>query len=186
MGRHPKTFTGSDVGASGSTSGRRHQHGIMCIHKLVHNSEPGAAPMPFVSLTRLRVRAWRYLPIFLVQAFRCAWQAKSASNCLSVLVLREAHLTFWTLTVWTDSSAMKSFMLSGIHRRTMPRLLEWCDEASVADWVQESPEPPSWEEAHRRMQHDGRRSRVNHPSEAHRRFEIPAPLVRPTGELRFR
>jgi Domain of unknown function (DUF3291) len=158
----------------------------MCIRKLVHNSEPGAAQMAFVSLTRLRVRAWRYLPTFLVQAFRSAWQAKSAKNCLSVSVLREAHRTFWTRTVWTDSAAMRSFMLSGVHRQVMPSLLEWCDEASVADWVQDSPKPPSWEEAHRRMQHDGRRSKVNHPSEAHRRFEIPVPFVRSTGELRFK
>jgi hypothetical protein len=46
--------------------------------------------------------------------------------------------------------------------------------------------PPSWEEVHRRMQHDGRRSKVNDPSEAHRRLEIPAPFFRPTGELRFK
>ena len=142
--------------------------------------------MPFVSLTRLRIRAWRYLPIFLVQTFRSAWQAKSAKNCLSVFVLREAHHTFWTRTVWTDAPAMKFFMLSGVHRKVMPSLLEWCDEASVADWVQDSLKPPSWEEAHRRMQQEGRRSKVNHPSEAHQRFEIPTPIVRPTGELRFK
>jgi hypothetical protein len=145
---------------------------------LIHNSESGAAQMPFVSVTRLRVRAWRYLPIFLVQTFRSAWQAKSAKHCLSASVLRDAHRTFWTKTVWMDAPAMKSFML--------PSLLEWCDEAPVADWVQDSLEPPSWEEAHRRMQHDGRSSKVNHPSEAHRRFEIPAPFVRPTRELRFK
>jgi hypothetical protein len=81
---------------------------------------------------------------------------------------------------------MKFFMLSGVHRKVMPSLLEWRDEASVADWVQDSLKPPSWEEAHRRMQQEGRRSKVNHPSEAHQRFEIPTPIVRPTGELRFK
>ena len=85
--------------------------------------------MPFVSVTRLRVQAWRYLPIFFVQTFRSAWQARSAKNCLSVFVLREAHRTFWTRTVWTDASSMKSFMLSGVHRQVMPSLLVWCDEA---------------------------------------------------------
>lgn len=108
--------------------------------------------MPFVSVTRLRVQAWRYLPIFFVQTFRSAWQARSAKNCLSVFVLREAHRTFWTRTVWTDASSMKSFMLSGVHRQVMPSLLVWCDEASVADWIQDSLEPPSWEEVHRRLE----------------------------------
>ena len=67
--------------------------------------------MPFVSLTRLRIRAWRFLPGFFVQAFRCARQAKSTKGCLSVLMLRDAHRTFWTRTLWTDAAAMKSFML---------------------------------------------------------------------------
>jgi len=33
-------------------------------------------------------------------------------------------------------------------------------------------EPPSWAEAHRRLQKEGRRSRVSRPSEAQLRFEI--------------
>jgi hypothetical protein len=146
-------------------------------------SRSGPARMPFVSITRLRVRAYRYLAVFLVQAFRCAWQAKASRDCLSVSIMREAHRTFWTRTVWTDVSAMKAFMLSGVHRRVMPSLLEWCDEASVADWVEESQEFPSWEEVHRR---DGRPSKVNYPSEAHLLFEIPAPRMRTRGELRLK
>jgi hypothetical protein len=40
--------------------------------------------MPFVSITRLRVRSWRYLPGFLIQALRTARQAKDASTVLTV------------------------------------------------------------------------------------------------------
>jgi hypothetical protein len=58
---------------------------------------------------------------------------------------------------------MQSFMQSGVHRRIMARLPEWCDEAAVVHWVQEANEPPSWPEAYRRLKQDGRRSRVNHP-----------------------
>jgi hypothetical protein len=36
-------------------------------------------------------------------------------------------------------------------------------------------EAPSWAEAHRRLQREGRRSRIRHPSEAQRRFEISEP-----------
>jgi hypothetical protein len=81
--------------------------------------------------------------------------------------------------MWRDEPAMRSFMRSGAHRRVMPRLAKWCDEASVAHWLQETPEPPSWPEAHRRLQQQGRRSKVDHPSESQRRFEIPAPRTRP-------
>jgi SpoVK/Ycf46/Vps4 family AAA+-type ATPase len=70
---------------------------------------------------------------------------------------------------------MRSFMRSGVHRRIMARLAEWCDEAAVVHWVQDGEEPPSWPEAHRRLQREGRRSRVSYPSEAQRRFEIREP-----------
>ena len=142
--------------------------------------------MPHVSITRLRVRSWKYLPAFLVAALRSALQARRAKGNLGVGMLREARNTFWTRSLWTDEAAMRAFMVSGAHRMIMPRLLEWCDEASVARWTQDPAQQPTWEEVHRRMQRDGRTSKVNHPSEAHRRFDLPAPKVRRSGELRFR
>jgi hypothetical protein len=47
-----------------------------------------------------------------------------------------ADRAFWTGTVWRDEGAMHSFMRSGVHRRIMARLAEWCDEATLAHWVQ--------------------------------------------------
>jgi hypothetical protein len=131
--------------------------------------------MPFVSITRLRVRSWRYLPRFLFQSIRAARQAKRAPESLAVSVIRDADRAFWTRTVWRDEAAMRSFMQSGVHRRIMARLPEWCDEAAVLHWVQDGDEAPSWAEAHRRLQQEGRRSRVSNPSEAQRRFEIRGP-----------
>jgi len=142
--------------------------------------------MPLISITRLRVRSWRYLPAFLIAALRSALQARRVRGNLAVSVLKEARNTFWTRSLWTDEAAMKNFMVSGAHRTIMPHLLEWCDEASVAHWTQDSDQKPTWDEVYQRMQREGRVSKVNHPSEAHRRFEIPAPKVRRTGELRFR
>jgi hypothetical protein len=140
--------------------------------------------MPFVSVTRLRVRSWRYLPGFLIQSVRAARQAKRVAGNLAVSVLRDADRAFWTRTVWRDEAAMRSFMRSGVHRRIMARLPVWCDEAALAHWVQDANEPPSWPEAYRRLQQEGRRSRVSSPSEAHRRFEIRE--ARTTGELAFK
>ena len=45
----------------------------------------------------------------------------------------------------------------------------------MVHWVQDAEEPPAWAEAHRRLQQEGRRSRVSHPTEAQRRFEIREP-----------
>jgi hypothetical protein len=134
--------------------------------------------MPFVSVTRLRVRSWHYLPGFLIQSLRALLQAKFACGNVAASVLRDAHFAFWTRTIWTDEAAMRAFMLSGIHKRIMPRLLEWCDEAAVVHWVQDDARAPSWSEAHRRLQAGGRPSRVKFPSDAQRRFEIPEPRLR--------
>lgn len=131
--------------------------------------------MPVVSITRLRVRSWRYLLPFFIYALRSSRQARKANGNLAVSLLRDTQNTFWTRTVWPTEAAMKAFMLAGPHGRVMRSLLEWCDEAALVRWEQETAQEPDWPEAHRRLQADGRRSKVNHPSPAHRNFEIRAP-----------
>ena len=131
--------------------------------------------MPVVSVTRLRVRSWRYLLPFIVFAVRSSRQAKTADGNLGVSLLRDANLVFWTSTLWTTEETMKSFMLSGPHRQAMPRLLDWCDEAALVHWTQPETQPPDWQEAHRRLQTEGRRSKVRNPSPAQEKFEIPKP-----------
>jgi hypothetical protein len=131
--------------------------------------------MPVVSITRLRVRSWRYLVPFLVYALRSARQARGAAGVLHVALLRDAHRTFWTRTLWTTEAAMKAFMLAGVHRQAMPRLLDWCDEAALVHWTQEDADPPEWSVAHRRLQQEGRPSKVRNPSEAQTKYEIVEP-----------
>ncbi|MGO8922814.1 MAG: DUF3291 domain-containing protein [Xanthobacteraceae bacterium] len=132
--------------------------------------------MPLVSITRLRVRSFRYLPAFLLGSLRAAREAKNASGNLAVAVLSDANLTFWTRTLWIDERSMRAFMFAPAHRRVMPKLLQWCDEAS--------PEPPPWQEVHRRLQQEGRVSKVDHPSAAQLRFEIPPPKT--TRQLKLK
>jgi len=131
--------------------------------------------MAIVSITRLRVRSWLYLAPFLFYALRSSRQAKHSPGNLAVSLLRDADLTFWTCTVWTTESTMKDFILAGVHRKAMRKLLEWCDEAALVCWEQESDREPSWDEAHRNLQAQGRPSKVNHPSPAHESFKIRPP-----------
>jgi uncharacterized protein DUF3291 len=130
-----------------------------------------------ISVTRLRVRSFRYLPLFIFYSLLSASQAKRAAGNYGTAVLRERNNTFWTRTAWSDESSMRAFMMGGIHRRAMPRLLDWCDEASVVHWSQDSSELPGWQEAHRRMVDEGRPSKVKHPSPAHLTHKIPEPKV---------
>lgn len=132
--------------------------------------------MALISITRLRVRSWRFLPAFYLRAYQSTRQARAAQGSLALALLPDRNNTFWTATKWTDEASMKAFMISGAHGPAMKKLLEWCDEASVVHWAQDDDAGlPSWTEAHRRMQAEGRRSKVNHPSPAHLAFEIAAP-----------
>ena len=131
--------------------------------------------MAVVSVTRLRVRSWRFMPAFIFAAVRIGKQAAEAEGCLAAKVFRDRRNAFWTSTCWESEAAMKAFMLDGAHGSSMRKLLEWCDEASVAHWTQEGAELPSWGEAHRRMLRHGRASKVNHPSDAQKAFRIDEP-----------
>jgi hypothetical protein len=132
------------------------------------------------------VRSWRFLPAFLFTSFRIGRQASRAGGNLGVKIFRDRRNAFWTCTSWDSESSMKEFMLAPPHGPAMRKLLEWCDEAALVHWTQDSPELPSWTEAHRRMQAEGRTSKVNHPTEAHRKFEIAAPPANPKGEARLK
>ncbi|MGC2528215.1 MAG: DUF3291 domain-containing protein [Candidatus Acidiferrum sp.] len=142
--------------------------------------------MPLVSVTRLRVRSWRFLPSFFLYGLRSAHQAGRAEGYLAVKLLNDRNRTFWTVTLWSSEAAMKKFMISGTHGRAMRKLLHWCDEAALAHWSQESSTLPSWTEAHSRLQSDGRPSKVNHPSPVHIAHRFPEPRVGPRGDIRFK
>ena len=115
--------------------------------------------MPVISVTRLRVRSLLFLPSFILYAIRSSRQAKKAPGNLGVGLLNDANLTFWTRTAWKDEASMRSFMMSGVHRNAMPKLLEWCNEAALVHWTQGASDLPDWKEAHRRLVSEGRRSK---------------------------
>jgi len=133
--------------------------------------------MTFISATRLRIRSIRFLPQFFYYALVSMAQAKRAPGNLGATALNDANRTFWTCTAWNDESAMRAFMMHTPHRKAMPKLVNWCDEAAVAHWTQESPALPGWEEVHRRMAAEGRPSKVANPSPDHVAFRITKPRV---------
>ena len=142
--------------------------------------------MPVVSITRLRVRSWRFLPLFFLRTFQAARQAATSEGNLAVALLRDRGNTFWTATSWSNEAAVKIFMHSGVHGPVMRKLLEWCNEAALVHWAQESKDLPSWEQAYTRIQQEGRRSKVNHPSAAHTAYAIVKPTTGRTRELRLK
>lgn len=142
--------------------------------------------MPFISITRLRVRSWRFMPAFAVYTFGAARQARKAAGNFATNLLADRRNTFWTATAWKSEAEMRQFMLAGAHGRAMKKLLEWCDEASLVHWNQEDADLPTWHEAWERMQREGRKSKVNHPSRAHEAHQFAEPRVRNSPRRSFK
>lgn len=120
-----------------------------------------------VSVTRLRVRAFRFLPAFVLNTFFAQRQVRRAEEFAGGRLFVDAHRTFWTLTAWESERPMKQYRGSGAHAKVMPKLVEWCDEAAYAHWVAETLNIPSWPEAYERLVQEGRLSRVAHASADH-------------------
>lgn len=117
-----------------------------------------------VSVTRLRLRSWRYLPAFILYTRRALGQARAAPGSMWVRVRGGRRLDFWTLTAWTDEASMMRYRNSGAHGKAMPKLKVWCDEASYAHWEQPDGPDVSWAEAERHLAEAGRLSHVRQPS----------------------
>jgi heme-degrading monooxygenase HmoA len=112
-----------------------------------------------------------YLPEFIWRSVRSLSQARKADGCVAATVRNQPGLVFWTRTVWHDMEAMRAFMLSGAHRHAMPKMLNWCSEASLVHWESASDALPAWEEAEERLRSEGRTNRLRYPSSAHVRGE---------------
>lgn len=123
--------------------------------------------MTFISLTRLRLRSIRFLPFFAIHTRETLRQVRKASGFQTGALLPDRDWTFWTMTAWDSPESMRAYMTVGPHKKAMPHLMNWCDEASVAHWDQEGSELPTWEEADRRMRASGRASKVRQPSSRH-------------------
>ena len=140
--------------------------------------------MPFVSVTRLRLRSIRFLPVFAVHTLRSIRQVRGSAGFRGGSLLPDRRWTFWTLTVWDDRDAMRAYMTAGAHRTAMPKLLDWCDEASVVHWDDTDPAVPGWATADARMRREGRPSKVRRPSADHAAMTFAAARLTGGGTIR--
>ena len=128
--------------------------------------------MPSISVTRLHLRTWRFFPAFALYTLASARQIRGADGFIDGYLGGDPDRGNWTVTAWRDEAAMQAYRSSGAHMKAMPKLLTWCDEASIAHWTQEDAGVPSPEDAFERMRRQGRVSKVKSPSTKHRRGDL--------------
>lgn len=127
------------------------------------------------SVTRIRIRSWRFVPVFLWHAGRVVRQAGESPGNLGVAVLKDKNRVYWTKTVWETQDDMRAFMVSGAHGKVMPRLGRWCDEAALVQFEADTDRWPTWDEAHERLQAEGRKTRLPTMTQDHIDMSFPAP-----------
>lgn len=120
--------------------------------------------MPFVSITRLKIRSLLYLIPFMRANEASVIQLLRTPGFLGGKELVDKGLTFWTLTIWEDDSDMKSFRNSPPHRKAIQKLPYWCSEASYFHWTQEERSLPEWSQASSRLLQEGKLTKVRKPS----------------------
>lgn len=122
--------------------------------------------MPFVSVTRLRVKSIFFLIHFMRANEASVKEIKVSKGLLKGKEIIDKKLTFWTVTIWENEESMKKFRGSIAHRNAMQQLPIWCNEASYHHWTQEDIEFPSWDTISKKLFSEGRLSKVRNPSNA--------------------
>jgi hypothetical protein len=120
--------------------------------------------MPVISVTRLRVRSLRYMPGFLWYTYQSKRQLSRSTGFLAGALAPAPSWTFWTTTAWVDETSLKRFRDTAWHKRAMPRLLDYCNEASLARWTQDTADLPAGAAMLDRLKTHGRISKVRHPT----------------------
>ena len=124
------------------------------------------------------------MPMFGWDAVQSNRQVQRAAGFQTGALLADRKWAFWTMTAWDSQESMRRYMTTGSHKKAMPKLMEWCDEASVAHWEQEGTVLPGWAEADGRMREMGRVSKVRYPSATHAGLRYAEPRVSAGGVIR--
>ena len=123
--------------------------------------------MPVVSVTRLRIRSWRFMVPFAIYSLRSVHQARRATGFMGGWLGQSPGWGFWTVTVWSDEAAMKKYRDHDAHKAAMPKMLEWGDEGAMARYEQAGSQAPTPAEARDALAARGRTSKVRHATADH-------------------
>lgn len=133
--------------------------------------------MAIIVVTRLRLRDPSQLDDFFSAAVAFLEQANAADGALGSDVLADANSVWWTVSAWRDRAAIDAYVSTDPHATGSARLDEWCDEATFADWDQETADLPDWTTSFTRLTAEGRSAPLTNASPANETRRFPAPVA---------
>jgi hypothetical protein len=90
----------------------------------------------FVMGSRFELSSARRSPAFLLQSMRIWRQARRAPGMLGVsLRAHPVSGVFWTLSAWTDETALREFARTDPHRTIMKKARPWTKSATFRFWT---------------------------------------------------
>ncbi len=111
--------------------------------------DPGLACTVFAA--RLPLRSRRALPRALLYALRVRRAVRATDGALGHAIALDAA-TLWTVSAWTDRSALARFERSPAHRAAKHRLQTDLQPSTYAVWRCRAGDPPGgWAHARRRL-----------------------------------
>ncbi|WP_219419963.1 DUF3291 domain-containing protein [Pseudonocardia nigra] len=117
----------------------------------IHEPDPAAEVV--VMASRFRVRGFRHVLPFFLDAMRVHAQTRRAEGALGVsLVAHPLRREFRTLSAWRDRAALNAMVRSEPHRSVMTRHRSVMADSAFRFWtVPAATLPPNWEDADRRL-----------------------------------
>jgi len=110
----------------------------------------------------------------MLHANRTIAQIRKADGFFAGAAHRDANLVFWTLTVWRDGPAKRACTASFAHRKALPHVVDWADEANVGHWTQPGSDLPEWLEAVRRLREEAHPMTLRYSAANHTRQRFAA------------
>lgn len=103
--------------------------------------------MPYLTITRLRLKSRWMTPKFLIANEPIFQQLMNSDGYLDGKTLLDFGRGAWTLTLWKDAESMRNFYQSGAHRSMMPLLDHYADEGANRTVEVGQYTLPSWKKA---------------------------------------
>jgi quinol monooxygenase YgiN len=105
------------------------------------------------SATFLPLKSWHFMIQFQLMTSKVLKQAKQSNGVVDYAVKADfPRKHFWTLSIWKDRDAMKTFVTSEPHATAVKKFSEWAGAgAAFVEWTSKS-NTIDWVEAMKRLE----------------------------------